>query len=107
MLPADLKSEIALVKYNWFYFFIHDTKFSIIVPGIRMLDGNTTDTIEGSALSYHNNYIHIYSCAWGPKDDGKRFGRPGTLASKALELGTKEVISEEWEILHILLVQSD
>ena len=56
-----------------------------------MLDGNTTDTIEGSSLSYRNNYIHIYSCAWGPKDDGKRFGRPGTLASKALQLGTKEV----------------
>ena len=59
-----------------------------------MLDGNTTDTIEGSSLSYRNNYIHIYSCAWGPKDDGKRFGRPGTLASKALQLGTKEVSSK-------------
>ena len=59
-----------------------------------MLDGNTTDTIEGSSLSYRNNYIHIYSCAWGPKDDGKRFGRPGTLASKALLLGTKEVRKE-------------
>ena len=58
-----------------------------------MLDGNTTDTIEGSSLSYRNNYIHIYSCAWGPKDDGKRFGRPGTLASKALQLGAKEVIN--------------
>ena len=56
-----------------------------------MLDGNVTDTIEGSALSYHKDYIDIYSCAWGPKDDGKRFGRPGTLASKALELGAKEV----------------
>ena len=57
-----------------------------------MLDGNVTDTIEGSALSYKKEYIDIYSCAWGPKDDGKRFGRPGTLASKALELGVKEVI---------------
>ena len=56
-----------------------------------MLDGNTTDTIEGSALSFKKDYIDIYSCAWGPKDDGKRFGRPGTLASKALELGVKEV----------------
>jgi len=56
-----------------------------------MLDGNVTDTIEGSALSYKNDYIDIYSCAWGPKDDGKRFGRPGTLASKALELGVKNV----------------
>ena len=65
--------------------------FYVQFVGIRMLDGNTTDTIEGSSLSFRNNYIHIYSCAWGPKDDGKRFGRPGTLASKALLLGTKEV----------------
>merc|ERR1711962_225048 len=64
--------------------------FNSSVGGIRMLDGNVTDTIEGSALSYHKDYIDIYSCAWGPKDDGKRFGRPGTLASKALELGAKE-----------------
>ncbi|XP_012557310.1 uncharacterized protein LOC100202203 isoform X1 [Hydra vulgaris] len=64
--------------------------FNSSVGGIRMLDGNTTDTIEGSALSFKKDYIDIYSCAWGPKDDGKRFGRPGTLASKALELGVKE-----------------
>eukprot|EP00111_Clytia_hemisphaerica_P007554 TCONS_00021941-protein len=64
--------------------------FNSSIAGIRMLDGNVTDTIEGSALSYKKDYIDIYSCAWGPKDDGKRFGRPGTLASKALELGVKE-----------------
>lgn len=64
--------------------------FNSSIGGIRMLDGNVTDTIEGSALSFKKDFIDIYSCAWGPKDDGKRFGRPGTLASKALELGTKE-----------------
>ena len=68
--------------------------FSLSI-GIRMLDGNVTDTIEGGALSYKKDYIDIYSCAWGPKDDGKRFGRPGTLASKALELGVREVCNYE------------
>ena len=71
--------------------FHHFFSYLLLVKGIRMLDGNTTDTIEGSALSFKKEYIDIYSCAWGPKDDGKRFGRPGTLASKALELGVKEV----------------
>ena len=71
--------------------FHHVISYLLLFKGIRMLDGNTTDTIEGSALSFKKEYIDIYSCAWGPKDDGKRFGRPGTLASKALELGVKEV----------------
>eukprot|EP00794_Sanderia_malayensis_P000162 gene162-774_t len=77
--------------------------FNSSIGGIRMLDGNTTDTIEGSSLSFRNNYIHIYSCAWGPKDDGKRFGRPGTLASKALELGTKELT---WRDVQTVIVET-
>ena len=56
-----------------------------------MLDGHATDTIEGSSLSYHSEYIDIYSCCWGPKDDGKRFGKPGLLASKALKIGAERV----------------
>lgn len=59
--------------------------------GIRMLDGKATDTLEGSSLSYRSDYIDIYSCCWGPKDDGKRFGKPGYLASKALQIGAERV----------------
>ena len=64
---------------------------AMIFAGIRMLDGKATDTIEGSSLSYRSEYIDIYSCCWGPKDDGKRFGKPGHLASKALQIGTQRV----------------
>ena len=56
-----------------------------------MLDGKATDTVEGSSLSYRSDYIDIYSCCWGPKDDGKRFGKPGYLASKALQIGADRV----------------
>ena len=57
-----------------------------------MLDGKATDTIEGSSLSYRADYIDIYSCCWGPKDDGTRFGKPGYLAGKALQIGAERVI---------------
>lgn len=63
--------------------------FNASIGGIRMLDGKATDTLEGSSLSYRSDYIDIYSCCWGPKDDGKRFGKPGYLASKALQIGAE------------------
>ncbi|XP_068698846.1 uncharacterized protein [Montipora foliosa] len=68
--------------------------FNASIGGIRMLDGKATDTLEGSSLSYRSDYIDIYSCCWGPKDDGKRFGKPGYLASKALQIGAERVTTD-------------
>ncbi|EDO29787.1 predicted protein [Nematostella vectensis] len=76
--------------------------FNASIGGIRMLDGKLTDTIEGSALSYRSDYIDIYSSCWGPKDDGKRFGKPGILASKALQIGA-ERSNEELLIFRLSL----
>ena len=72
-----------------------------------MLDGKATDTLEGSSLSYRSDYIDIYSCCWGPKDDGKRFGKPGYLASKALQIGAERVRSDRWSILKSCLKTRD
>ena len=60
------------------------------IGGIRMTDGQLTDAMEAAALSFKNNHIDIYTNTWGPKDDGKSFGKPGHLAKKALKLGTKD-----------------
>ncbi|XP_028414543.1 PC3-like endoprotease variant B [Dendronephthya gigantea] len=57
------------------------------IGGVRMLDGQATDVLEGSALSFQSNYIDVYSNCWGPKDDGKTFGKPGKLAQEALKEG--------------------
>jgi len=57
------------------------------IGAIRMLDGKATDSLEADALSFNPQYIDIYSCSWGPKDNGKTFGRPGKLGRKALEAG--------------------
>lgn len=38
------------------------------IGGIRCLDGELSDLNEARALSFKNNYIHIYSSSWGPSD---------------------------------------
>jgi hypothetical protein len=62
------------------------------IGGIRMLDGEVTDLVEATALSYNRDYIDIYSASWGPDDDGKTVDGPGYLALKAIEDGIKYVI---------------
>ena len=61
------------------------------VGGVRMLDGQATDVLEGSSLSFQSEYIDIYSNCWGPKDDGKTYGKPGRLAQEALMQGALKV----------------
>ena len=56
-----------------------------------MLDGQATDVLEGSALSFQSDYIDVYSNCWGPKDDGKTCGKPGKLAQEALTQGALKV----------------
>ena len=68
-------------------------KFVLYVLGVRMLDGQATDVLEGSSLSFQSEYIDIYSNCWGPKDDGKTFGKPGKLAQEALMQGALKVNS--------------
>ncbi|RWS28899.1 furin-like protease 2, partial [Leptotrombidium deliense] len=57
--------------------------FDAKVGGITLLDTLLTDTREAKALSFNNQYIHIYSASWGPSDNGKALGGPGLLAQKA------------------------
>jgi hypothetical protein len=56
-----------------------------------MLDGKATDALEASSLGFGYQYVDIYSNCWGPKDDGKTFGKPGPLAAKSLKLGAEKV----------------
>eukprot|EP00794_Sanderia_malayensis_P007060 gene7061-7854_t len=55
------------------------------IGAIRMLDGKATDSLEADAFSFHPQHIDIYSCSWGPKDNGATFGRPGKYGRLALE----------------------
>ncbi|MBN3308511.1 FUR11 protease, partial [Amia calva] len=60
------------------------------IGGIRLLDGQVTDALEAACLTYHNNYIDIYSCCWGPKDNGMKFDGPRQLTSRALKDGEEK-----------------
>ncbi|CAF3407738.1 unnamed protein product [Rotaria socialis] len=57
------------------------------VGGIRMLDGDVTDSVEARSLSHRPNHIDIYSASWGPDDNGLVVDGPGRLAKKAFENG--------------------
>ena len=60
--------------------------------GIRFLDGDVTDTIEADALTYNNQHVDIYSCCWGPSDNGGTMREPGKMMGGALEKGAREVM---------------
>ncbi|XP_014665059.1 PREDICTED: proprotein convertase subtilisin/kexin type 7-like, partial [Priapulus caudatus] len=54
------------------------------VSGIKVLDGPLTDSLEAAAFNKNMDLNDIYSCSWGPEDDGVTVDGPHYLASKAL-----------------------
>ncbi|XP_071843732.1 proprotein convertase subtilisin/kexin type 7-like isoform X2 [Apostichopus japonicus] len=61
--------------------------FGAKVAGIRLLDGPMTDSLEATAFNKHMQVNDIYSCSWGPDDDGKTVDGPHPLALAALQHG--------------------
>ncbi|CAF0988171.1 unnamed protein product [Rotaria sordida] len=57
------------------------------VGGIRMLDGDVTDSVEARSISHRPDHVEIYSASWGPDDNGLVVDGPGLLAKKAFENG--------------------
>ncbi|XP_075923026.1 proprotein convertase subtilisin/kexin type 6-like isoform X3 [Petromyzon marinus] len=60
------------------------------IGGVRMLDGEVTDAVEGAALSVGPQHVAVFSASWGPDDDGATVDGPGLLASTALLRGVRE-----------------
>ncbi|XP_067827059.1 proprotein convertase subtilisin/kexin type 7-like [Heptranchias perlo] len=57
------------------------------IAGIRVLDGPLTDSMEAIAFNKHFQINDIYSCSWGPDDDGKTVDGPHPLGKAALQHG--------------------
>ncbi|BFZ02510.1 hypothetical protein BsWGS_05549 [Bradybaena similaris] len=57
--------------------------FNARIGGVRMLDGDVTDSVEAQSLGLNPQHIHVYSASWGPDDDGRTVDGPATLARKA------------------------
>jgi kexin len=58
----------------------YDSKIS----GVRILSGDITDMDESLAINYKMDKNDIYSCSWGPPDDGRTMQAPGILIEKAM-----------------------
>jgi hypothetical protein len=61
--------------------------FNAGIGGIRMLDGDVTDSVEARSLSFNRDHIDIYSASWGPDDNGEVVDGPGVLARQAFVEG--------------------
>lgn len=57
------------------------------VAGVRILSGPISDVDEAAALNFGFHNVSIYSCSWGPPDDGKSMEAPDYLIKKAVVNG--------------------
>lgn len=60
------------------------------VAGIRILSGPITSEEEAAAMIYGLDHNDIYSCSWGPTDNGKTVAAPDLLVRKAMIKGIQE-----------------
>lgn len=60
------------------------------IAGIRILSGELTNADEAEAMIYKSQLNHIYSCSWGPPDDGRHMEAPDVLIRRAILKGVQE-----------------
>ena len=54
------------------------------IAGLRILSKLISDADEAVAMNYDFQHNQIYSCSWGPPDDGKSMDAPGILIKRAM-----------------------
>lgn len=54
------------------------------VAGVRILSGPISDVDEAAALNFGYQNVSVYSCSWGPPDNGMSMEGPNMLISKAV-----------------------
>jgi kexin len=60
------------------------------IAGIRILSKMISDADEAVAMTYDYQHNHIYSCSWGPPDDGRSMDAPGILIRRAMLKGIQQ-----------------
>lgn len=60
------------------------------VAGIRILSGKITAEEEAAAMIYGLEHNDIYSCSWGPTDNGRTVAAPEMVVKKAIVKGIQE-----------------
>ncbi|KAK3983942.1 putative KEX1 protease precursor [Cladorrhinum sp. PSN332] len=59
------------------------------ISGQRILSKLISDADEAVAMNYDFDHNQIYSCSWGPPDDGKSMDAPGILIKRAMLNGVQ------------------
>lgn len=59
------------------------------VAGIRILSGPLTDADEARAMIHGMDVNSIYSCSWGPRDDGRTVEAPPLIVQRAILEGVE------------------
>ena len=59
------------------------------IAGVRILGGQISDEDEAAAINYGFQKNQVYSCSWGPPDDGKSMDAPSTLIKRAMVNGVQ------------------
>lgn len=54
------------------------------IAGIRILSKPISDADEAEAMMYKYDHNQIYSCSWGPRDDGRTMEAPGVIIRRAM-----------------------
>ncbi|PGH31562.1 kexin [[Emmonsia] crescens] len=60
------------------------------VAGIRILSKPVSDEDEAASINYKYQDNQIYSCSWGPVDDGTTMDAPGILIQRAMVNGIQK-----------------
>ncbi|KAK5084234.1 pheromone processing endoprotease [Lithohypha guttulata] len=60
------------------------------ISGVRILSAPISDEDEALSINYHYQENDIYSCSWGPPDDGQTMEAPGLLIKKAMVNGVQQ-----------------
>jgi kexin len=60
------------------------------IAGIRILSKPIDDVDEAAAINYAYQKNDIYSCSWGPPDDGATMDAPGILIKRAMTNGVQK-----------------
>ncbi|KAJ4290763.1 pheromone processing endoprotease [Collariella sp. IMI 366227] len=59
------------------------------IAGLRILSKLISDADEAVAMNYDFHHNQIYSCSWGPPDDGRTMDAPGVLIRRAMLNGVQ------------------
>jgi subtilisin family serine protease len=55
------------------------------LAGVRLISEATDDATEAEGITIGMDEVSVFSCSWGPVDDGKRLEAPGRVTKMAME----------------------